>query len=123
MIKVAMRSNPQMESIMTLVAEWFSHGELMVPQGVSVLMSDYVREWQYEDILNDIDNQAWENLSEEWHTHTSEGGEKSCFVKLATSLQVRTRAHNQNKVRDGDPWQGPFGKTSSRMLDCHRSPK
>ena len=34
---------PQMESIMTLVAEWFSLEELLVLQGVSVLMSVYVR--------------------------------------------------------------------------------
>ena len=43
----------------------------MVLQGVSVLMSVCVSEWQYKDILNDIDNLAWEDFSEEWHTHVS----------------------------------------------------
>ena len=47
----------------------------MVLQSVSVLTSVYVREWQYKDILNDIDNQAWEDLSEDWHTYVSEGEE------------------------------------------------
>ena len=32
------------------VAEWFSLGEMMVLQGVSVLISTYVKEWQYKDI-------------------------------------------------------------------------
>ena len=56
MIKVALRSNPQMESTMNFVAEWFSHGEMKVLQGVSLLMSVCVREWQYKDIVNDTDD-------------------------------------------------------------------
>ena len=39
---------------------------MMVLQGVSVLISTCVKEWQYKDLLNDIDNLAWEDLSEEW---------------------------------------------------------
>ena len=68
--------------MMTLVAEWFSLGEMMVLQDVSVLMSFCVREWQYEDILNDIDNLAWEDSSEEWQTHGSNGGESPALWKL-----------------------------------------
>ena len=37
---------PQMESTVTLAAEWFSFREMMVLQGVSVLISAYVRWWQ-----------------------------------------------------------------------------
>ena len=44
---------------MSLAAEWFSLGEMMVLQGVSVLISTYVKEWQDKDLLNDIDNLAW----------------------------------------------------------------
>ena len=65
-IKVALRSNPQMESIMNFVAEWFSLREMKVPQGVSLLMSVHVQECQYQDILNDIDDLMWEDLSEDW---------------------------------------------------------
>ena len=40
-------------------------------QGVSVLMSTHVKEWQYKDNLNDIDSLAWEDLFEEWCAHMS----------------------------------------------------
>ena len=79
MIKVALRSNPQVESIMNFVAEWFSVGEMKVLQGVSVLMSVRVKEWQYKDILNDIDNLVWEDLSEDWQKYVSEGGESPAW--------------------------------------------
>ena len=64
-----------MESLVTLAAEWFSLGEMMVLQEVSVLISTYMKQWQYKDILNDIDNLAWEDLSEEWCAHMSERSE------------------------------------------------
>ena len=38
------------ESIVTLAAERFSLGEMMVLQDVSVLITTYVKEWQYKDI-------------------------------------------------------------------------
>ena len=34
-----------------------------------MLMSVFVREWQFKDILKDIDSLAWEDLSEDFHTH------------------------------------------------------
>ena len=55
---------------MILAAEWFTAGEM-----VSMPISVYVKEWQYKDILNDIDNLAWEDLSEEWSAHMSERSE------------------------------------------------
>ena len=60
--QVALRSKPQMERIVKFVAEWFS---LEVLHGVSMLMSVWAREWQYKDILNDIDGLMWEDLSED----------------------------------------------------------
>ena len=63
---VALHSNPQMESIMNFVAEWVSLEEMKVLQGVSVLTSVWAREWQYKDILNDMDGLMWEDLSEDW---------------------------------------------------------
>ena len=44
-------------------------------QGVSVLMSVRVNEWQYKDILHYIDDLMWEDLSEDWQKYVSEGGE------------------------------------------------
>ena len=61
-----------MESIMNFVAEWFSLGEMKVLQGVSVPMSVRVKEWQYKDVSNDIDDLKREDLSEGWQKHVSE---------------------------------------------------
>ena len=41
---------------MNFVAEWFSHGEMKVLQGVSLLMSVCVREWQYKNIVKDTED-------------------------------------------------------------------
>ena len=38
-------------------------------------MSVSAREWQYKDSVNDSDGLMSENLSEDWQTYLSEGGE------------------------------------------------
>ena len=73
--QVALRSNPQMESIMSFVAERVSFEEMKVLQGVSVMTSVWARGWQYKDILNDIDGLLWEDLSEDCQKYLSEVGE------------------------------------------------
>ena len=55
-----------MESIVTLVSEWFSHGEMIKLQGVSVLMSVNLKEWQCKDVVDENDNQVWDCMTEEW---------------------------------------------------------
>ena len=52
----ALYSNPQMESTMNIVAECFSFEETTMLQGVSVLLSVSAKEWQYQDILIDLDD-------------------------------------------------------------------
>ena len=49
-----------MESIVTLVAERLSHGEMIKLQGVSV---------QYKDIVDGIGDQLCDCLAEEWTEH------------------------------------------------------
>ena len=44
-------------------------------QCVSVPTSVWAREWQYKDIVNDIDGLIWEDVSEDWQKYLSEGGE------------------------------------------------
>ena len=48
-------SNLLMESIVTLVAEWLSQGEMIKLQGISVLMSVNFKEWQYVDFVDEDD--------------------------------------------------------------------
>ena len=83
-----LNSNPQVESVVNFVAEWFSHGEMKVLQGVSLLMSVWVREWQYKDVLPDFDSQMWEDQSEEWQKYMSEKRRKSCLVKTPVPRDV-----------------------------------
>ena len=61
-----------MEGTMTLVAEWSSLEELKAPQGVCVLTSVWAREWQYKELLSDLDDQVWRDLSVEWQKFLSE---------------------------------------------------
>ena len=58
--QIALRSKPQMESMMSFEAEWVILEVMKVLKVVCVLTSVWTREWQYEDILNDIDGLVWE---------------------------------------------------------------
>ena len=57
-IKDVLQSNPPMGGAVTLAAEWFSHGEMFKLQGVSVLMSITLWEWQYKDTLDEIEDRC-----------------------------------------------------------------
>ena len=78
---------------MNFVAEWFSHGKMKVLQGVSLLMSVCVREWQYKNIVKDTDDLMWEDLSEDWAKGRVGGRSKSCFVTSATGSHRGIRAN------------------------------
>ena len=47
-----------MEGIGILAAGWFTAGEMVVLQCVWMSISIEMKEWQYKDILNDIENLA-----------------------------------------------------------------
>ena len=54
-IKDVLQSNPPMEGVVTLVAEWFSHGEMIKLHGVSVFFDLRVRfipHRQFEHVLD-----------------------------------------------------------------------
>ena len=61
-----------MERITNFVAEWFSLQEVKVLQGVSVLTSVWAREWQYKDILHDIDGLMCKGSSQDLQKYLSE---------------------------------------------------
>ena len=67
----------KMEGIMTLVAEWFFIEEMKALQGVCVLTSVWAREWQYKDLLSDLDDQVGRDSSDDWQKHLSQKGRKS----------------------------------------------
>ena len=54
---------PQMESILFFVAEWVSVKKMKTPQRACVLTSMKARERQYEELLSDLDDQVWRELS------------------------------------------------------------
>ena len=46
--------------------EWFSLEEMKAPQGVCMLTSVWAREWQKKELLSDLDDQVWRDLSDDW---------------------------------------------------------
>ena len=52
----------KMEGIMTLVAEWFFLEEMKALEGVCMLTSVQAREWQYKELLSDLDDQLWRHF-------------------------------------------------------------
>ena len=55
-----------MESTVTLVAAWLSQKEMIKLQGISVLISVNLKEWQHKDFVDEDDNQVWDCMTEEW---------------------------------------------------------
>ena len=72
MMKISNRHSPvlksQMESIRYFVAQWVSLGEMKALQGVCMPTSVWARERQYEELLSDLDDQVWRDLSDDWQT-------------------------------------------------------
>ena len=51
----------KMEEIMTFLAEWFTTDEVVILRCVSASLFVVVNEWQYKDILDEIDMLTWED--------------------------------------------------------------
>ena len=62
----------KMEGIMILVAEWYSLEEMKALQEVCTLTSVWAREWQHMELLSDLDDQMWRDLSDDWQKYLSE---------------------------------------------------
>ena len=71
---------PQMESILSLVAEWVSVKEMKALQGACMGSSSMARDQQYEELLSSLDDQVWNELSDEWQRYLWEKRRKSCLV-------------------------------------------
>ena len=79
-------------SLYSLAAVGFSLEEM------SVLISTYVKKWQYKDILNDIDNLAWEDLSEEWCACLKGVKALPCEIRLSPPRLPRDEGDELVKV-------------------------
>ena len=66
---------PQMESILSLVAGWASQKEAKALQGACMRTSTMEREQQHEEILFDLDDQLWKELSDDWQRYLLEKDE------------------------------------------------
>ena len=55
-----------MESVVALVAEWISLGQMFRLQELSKTVSDVLREWLGNEIMEAFGDQTWNDLSEEW---------------------------------------------------------
>ena len=66
-----------MEGTMTLVAECYSLDEMKALQGVCMLTSVWARVAQYKELLSDLDDQVWRDLSGDKPKYLSEKEERS----------------------------------------------
>ena len=55
-----------MESVVALIAEWFSLGKMIKFQKVFALISDNLKELQDKETLELIGDQVWDDMTEEW---------------------------------------------------------
>ena len=67
------------------MAEWVSLEEMKALQGVCMLTSVWAREGQYKELLSDLDDQVWRDLSDDWQKYLLEKEEspvnQSCVQK------------------------------------------
>ena len=63
---------PQMQCILFFVAEWVSVKEMKALKGACMLTSMRARERQYEELLSDLDDQVWRDLSDDWQKYLLE---------------------------------------------------
>ena len=99
-----------MESVVTLIAEWFSLGEMIKLQARSVLISVNLREWQYKDTLDEIGDQVWDGLAEEWAVHMYEE-EIPSLIKCGTRCS-RLYLYEKNLDLRGETGQGSIKNAS-----------
>ena len=65
-------SQPKMECIVCLVAEWISLTEMKALQSASMIVSLKSREREYDEFLSDQDSQIWKEMSKEWQQYLRE---------------------------------------------------
>ena len=62
-----------MESIWSFVAGWVSEKEMKALQGACVRISTMAREQQCEELLSNLDDQVWKDLSDDcWQRYLME---------------------------------------------------
>ena len=64
--RAILRSSLQMESVVTLIAERISLGEMIKLQEPSMLISDILKEWQDKETMDLIGDQVRDDMTEEW---------------------------------------------------------
>ena len=62
----------KMDGTMTLGGRMVLLEEMKAQQGVCMLTSVWAREWQYKELLSDLDDQVWRDLSYDWQKYLSE---------------------------------------------------
>ena len=61
-----------MESILSFVAGWVSVKEMKVLQGACVRTFMMASEQQYEELLSNLDDHLWKDLSDDWQKYRLE---------------------------------------------------
>ena len=65
-----------MESILSFVADWVSVKEMKAPQCACLRTPTKARQQQHEELLSDLDDQVWKELSDDWLRYLIEKEER-----------------------------------------------
>ena len=68
-----------MESVVALLAEWISFGEMIKLQELSTLISDILRQWQDKETMEFFGDQIWNEMNEGWAEYMYGGGNGPAF--------------------------------------------
>ena len=59
-----LRSSLPLESVVALIAEWISLGQMIKLQELSPLISDILKEWQDKETVDLLGDQVWNEMTE-----------------------------------------------------------
>ena len=55
-----------------MAANWCTAADTAMLSQVSRFFFEVVKAWQYQNILDQLDDAAWDDISEEWNTYLCE---------------------------------------------------
>ena len=87
--QAVLRSSLPMESVVALMAEWISLGNMIKLQELSTLISDFLKGWQDKETMDLLGEQVWNEMTEEWAECMYGEGNIPALQKWMSRLAVK----------------------------------
>ena len=78
-----------MESVVALLAEWISFGEMIKLRELSTLISDILTEWQDKETMESLEDQIWNEMNEEWAEYVYGESKSPAFLEWTSKPAVK----------------------------------